>query len=36
MKIMDKAGFDHIEYIGTTGLSTSQFTEGALFRAHKK
>jgi hypothetical protein len=32
---MEHAGFDNVEFAGTTGITTSRFTEGALFRALK-
>jgi hypothetical protein len=32
---MEHAGFDHVEFAGITGITTSKFTEGALFRALK-
>jgi hypothetical protein len=32
---MKRAGFDHVEFAGATGIITSGFTEGALFRAMK-
>jgi hypothetical protein len=33
---MEKAGFQDIEHLGATGVSTSQFSGGSLFRATKK
>jgi hypothetical protein len=36
MDIIGKAGFTDIEFRGTTGMATSKFTEGALFRAKKQ
>jgi hypothetical protein len=35
MEIMRAAGFREVEFRGTTGMATSKFTEGALFRAKK-
>jgi hypothetical protein len=32
---MKSAGFVRVEYVGTTGITTSRFTVGALFRADK-
>jgi hypothetical protein len=32
---MEQAGFAHVEYVGPTGVHTSNFTEGAVFRAAK-
>jgi len=32
---MKEAGFDAVEYAGTTGFRTSAFTFGALFRAKR-
>lgn len=28
-------GFVQVEYVGTTGITTSKFTVGAMFRAYK-
>ncbi len=33
--LMAKAGFVGIEHVGATGVATSRFTVGALFRARK-
>lgn len=33
--LMREAGFKEVEFLGTTGMATSKFTEGALFRARK-
>jgi len=32
---MKDAGFVEVEYLGTTGFRTSQYTIGALFKARK-
>jgi hypothetical protein len=32
---MTQAGFDHVEYVGLTGVRTSDFTVGAVLRAAK-
>ena len=32
---MKAIGFDRAEFLGKTGVVTSKFTEGALFRAFK-
>jgi hypothetical protein len=36
MRLLQEAGFEEVEYAGTTGFRTSQYTVGALFRAGKK
>jgi hypothetical protein len=33
--MMAKGGFIEIEYAGPTGVATSRFTSGAVFRARK-
>jgi len=33
---MQDAGFEQVEFRGTTGFRTSEFTIGALFRAEKR
>jgi len=33
IKLMEKAGFKDVECVGNTGISTSEFTVGALFTA---
>jgi hypothetical protein len=33
---METIGFDNVEFLGRTGVTTSKFTEGALFKALKK
>jgi hypothetical protein len=33
--VMQKTGFILVEYLGTSGVATSRFTVGALFRARK-
>jgi hypothetical protein len=35
MEIMQRAGFVDVEFAGRTGVATSKFTEGAVFRARK-
>jgi len=35
LALMQKAGFISVEYLGTSGVATSRFTVGALFRARK-
>jgi hypothetical protein len=32
---MKNAGFGRVEFAGATGVTTSKFTEGALFRARR-
>jgi hypothetical protein len=32
---MKDAGFVAVEYVGATGVTTSRFTAGAMFRARK-
>jgi hypothetical protein len=32
---MENAGFGDVEYTGATGITTSRFTAGALFRGRK-
>jgi len=32
---MKTIGFESVEFLGSTGITTSKFTEGALFRAFK-
>jgi hypothetical protein len=33
--VIRAAGFKEVEFRGTTGMATSKFTEGALFKAKK-
>jgi len=33
---MEDTGFEEVEFIGRTGVTTSKFTEGAHFRALKQ
>jgi hypothetical protein len=33
---MEKLGFSDVEFVGTTGIKTSDTTIGATFRARKK
>jgi hypothetical protein len=33
--MMKQAGFSKVEYLGVTGIRTSKYTIGALFRAIK-
>lgn len=33
--LLENAGFVQVEHVGPTGIATSKFTEGALFRARK-
>ncbi|MEJ2313737.1 MAG: hypothetical protein P8Y85_02965 [Nitrospirota bacterium] len=33
--LMEQVGFRDIEFVGMTGMATSKFTEGALFKARK-
>jgi hypothetical protein len=35
IRLMEQAGFRDIEFAGMTGMATSKFTEGALFKARK-
>jgi hypothetical protein len=35
VSLLKKAGFEQPEFGGKTGITTSKFTEGALFRARK-
>jgi hypothetical protein len=35
LAILEAAGFEDVEYVGKTGVTTSKFTEGALFKAVK-
>jgi len=35
LKVMEQAGFSGIEYLGQTGVRTSKYTVGALFKAVK-
>jgi hypothetical protein len=35
LAILEAAGFEKVEFAGKTGVTTSKFTEGALFRAVK-
>jgi len=35
MGMLRAAGFEGVEFAGSTGVATSRFTEGALFRARK-
>jgi hypothetical protein len=34
--MMTDAGFTDVENVGTTGVATSRFTSGAVFRAKKR
>jgi hypothetical protein len=35
LEVMKKIGFGEVECVGKTGVLTTKFTEGALFRARK-
>jgi hypothetical protein len=35
MDLLKNVGFVDVEFVGATGMTTSKFTEGALFRARK-
>lgn len=35
IELMEDIGFENVEFLGMTGVMTSKFTEGALFRAVK-
>jgi hypothetical protein len=35
IELMEAAGFVDVEYAGGTGITTSRFTAGGLFRARK-
>jgi len=36
LDLLGKAGFSQVEFLGSTGITTSEFTEGALFSARKE
>jgi hypothetical protein len=35
LSLIRSVGFEDVEFTGKTGMTTSKFTEGALFRARK-
>jgi hypothetical protein len=35
LAILEAAGFEKVDFVGRTGVTTSKFTEGALFKAVK-
>jgi hypothetical protein len=34
--MMEKTGFEEVEFVGLTDVATSKFTTGAVFSARKK